>query len=297
MLFFIKNFKQIKMKTITLKPGESITVECEKINTPKEKIKQAIECSNIDELTFLGGSVYAKEESVTYPVFIAIPVAFLFGDKERVVESNYCPIHFFDYLKQENLRQGYDDFLLEKAEREYPKGTLYLNVHKNSKVRTSNGKAKYYDADSIMLAEGDGFLYRAGIWAEKLEPIFTTEDGIEWYKDSREYAAVHEKTLKIYCNISVDDFNKDTTSILRFSIPEAAGQWVKKEKGRRGEEKSIDKVTVQNLDVALRMCDIDIHERILCKIIDLVELIKDKGDLSSMKDVAKLQKQWNKNRS
>ena len=50
--------------------------------------------------------------------------------------------------------------------------------------------------------------------------------------------------------------------------------------------KSIDNVTVQNLDIALRMCNIEIHKTILDIIIDLVELIEEKGDQVSIKDIA-----------
>jgi hypothetical protein len=56
--------------------------------------------------------------------------------------------------------------------------------------------------------------------------------------------------------------------------------------------KSIDKVTVKNLNYCLRLCSIEIHEVILDRIIDLVELIEIKGDKVSLKDIAKLQKEW-----
>ena len=60
----------------------------------------------------------------------------------------------------------------------------------------------------------------------------------------------------------------------------------------RTTERLIDKVTVKNLDIALRMCNIQIHESIVDKIIDLVELIEDKGDDVSIKDVCELQGGW-----
>lgn len=60
-------------------------------------------------------------------------------------------------------------------------------------------------------------------------------------------------------------------------------------------QNKIDKVTVQNLDIALRMCDIHINKVIIDKIIDLVELIEDKGDEVSIKDVINLQVIWSKN--
>jgi len=54
----------------------------------------------------------------------------------------------------------------------------------------------------------------------------------------------------------------------------------------------IDNVTVQNLDIALRMCQIQIDKSILDKIIDLVELIEDKADETSIADICKLQEIW-----
>lgn len=56
----------------------------------------------------------------------------------------------------------------------------------------------------------------------------------------------------------------------------------------------IDKVTVTNLDLALRMCDIHLAKSIINKIIDLVELIENKGDNASMKDICELQSIWEK---
>ena len=54
----------------------------------------------------------------------------------------------------------------------------------------------------------------------------------------------------------------------------------------------IDNVTVTNLDIALRMCNIQIAPELLDKIIDLVELIEVKGDDVSIKDVLSLQEEW-----
>jgi hypothetical protein len=59
--------------------------------------------------------------------------------------------------------------------------------------------------------------------------------------------------------------------------------------------KQIDNVTVQNLDVALRMCNIKLDLKLIDKIIDLVELIEENGDDTSIKDIFSLQKEWSKN--
>lgn len=57
-------------------------------------------------------------------------------------------------------------------------------------------------------------------------------------------------------------------------------------------DKPIDKVTTTNLDIALRMCGIELHKTIIDKVIDLVELIEDKGEDVSIKDISKLQAEW-----
>jgi len=55
---------------------------------------------------------------------------------------------------------------------------------------------------------------------------------------------------------------------------------------------SIDNVTTTNLDIAFRMCNIEIPKKIIDKIIDIVELIEEKGDDVSIKDICKLEQEW-----
>ncbi len=54
----------------------------------------------------------------------------------------------------------------------------------------------------------------------------------------------------------------------------------------------IDKVTVENVDLALRMIGITCDHKTIDNIIDLVELIEDKGDDTSIKDICRLQSEW-----
>jgi hypothetical protein len=56
--------------------------------------------------------------------------------------------------------------------------------------------------------------------------------------------------------------------------------------------KPIDNVTVERLDMALRMCHIELHKTIIDKIIDLVELIEEKGGETSIEDICKLINEW-----
>ena len=56
----------------------------------------------------------------------------------------------------------------------------------------------------------------------------------------------------------------------------------------------IDKVTTKNLDIALRMVGIQLDINIIDKIIDLVELIENKGDDVTIKDIVSLQQTWSR---
>jgi hypothetical protein len=56
--------------------------------------------------------------------------------------------------------------------------------------------------------------------------------------------------------------------------------------------KPIDNVTTDRLDVALRMCGIQINRVLIDRIIDLVELIEDKGSEVALSDIGELQDQW-----
>jgi len=57
-------------------------------------------------------------------------------------------------------------------------------------------------------------------------------------------------------------------------------------------KKPIDNVTVELLDVALRAIGIKVGKSVIDKIIDLVELIEDKGNTASLMDIAELEKEW-----
>jgi len=54
----------------------------------------------------------------------------------------------------------------------------------------------------------------------------------------------------------------------------------------------IDKVTTELLDVTLRACSIAIPIEIVDNIIDVVELLEDKGGKTTIKDITKLQQEW-----
>jgi len=58
------------------------------------------------------------------------------------------------------------------------------------------------------------------------------------------------------------------------------------------ERKPIDNVTTTNLDLALRMCKIELPIPLIDKIIDLIELLEEYGDGTTIKDICKLQAAW-----
>jgi len=74
-------------------------------------------------------------------------------------------------------------------------------------------------------------------------------------------------------------------------------EWIDKESAEQEKEevfaeKLIDKVTIEYLDLVLRMCNIQLHRDLIDKIIDCVELIEDKGEEVTLMDVCKMQAEW-----
>ena len=63
---------------------------------------------------------------------------------------------------------------------------------------------------------------------------------------------------------------------------------------KASEKLPIDKVTTKNLDIALRMVGIQLDVNIIDKVIDLVELIENKGDYVTIKDIISLQQTWSR---
>jgi hypothetical protein len=54
----------------------------------------------------------------------------------------------------------------------------------------------------------------------------------------------------------------------------------------------IDNVTVTYLDQVLKMCGLQIHHDLLDRIIDVVELLEQKGGKVTLDDVTELQEEW-----
>jgi hypothetical protein len=57
-------------------------------------------------------------------------------------------------------------------------------------------------------------------------------------------------------------------------------------------DKPIDKVTTSRMEMTLRMCGIHLDYDLIDKIIDVVELIEDKGGEVTLDDAFNLQEAW-----
>lgn len=54
----------------------------------------------------------------------------------------------------------------------------------------------------------------------------------------------------------------------------------------------MDKVSLEMLDMALRMCGIEINKKILDRVIDVVELLAVKGGKTTISDIENLKSEW-----
>lgn len=54
------------------------------------------------------------------------------------------------------------------------------------------------------------------------------------------------------------------------------------------------KVTPTILDIALRMCNIEIHKSLLHKVLDVIVLLEQKGGEARIRDITDLQESWKK---
>ena len=60
----------------------------------------------------------------------------------------------------------------------------------------------------------------------------------------------------------------------------------------KNKKRPIDRVKTTRLDMTLKMVGINLNINLIDRIIDLVELIENKGGKTSLKDVSKLQAEW-----
>lgn len=132
------------------------------------------------------------------------------------------------------------------------------------------------------------------------------ELGYKWhygrsYEDNTAWNTYKRRTCYYLFDSTYSDYNyfknKNFTIIPSTQIadlePGKTTGWVPAPEGIDAIEKlPIDKVTTKNLDIALRMVGIQLDVNIIDKVIDLVELIENKGDDVTIKDVVSLQQTW-----
>jgi hypothetical protein len=204
--------------------------------------KQAVECDNFDKWEFItkhrninwGGDWFKPKENKTEYIWLV--------DYPERSDPRNCKdiqiLQFQDYLKAENLQQKYDNFRLEKAKREYPEGTRFIGV-RNGAIRKSDGLTDVYKG-YIRINHGYVCKLESGKWAEKLTPIFTTEDNVKWYENSGDYVVVDKKTLSVNIK-SIHPYSGDSSNaVWYFSTTKAAKEFVKKEKERREKKVILD---------------------------------------------------------
>jgi hypothetical protein len=107
-----------------------------------------------------------------------------------------------------------------------------------------------------------------------------TLEGVEVFHNDIEYRRKFLVLVKIY--------SKHPKPDIVIFLPNSRNTLPKKE------EKSIDKVTVDRLDVVLRMCNIHLSKVIIDRVIDCVELIEQKGGGVTLEDAIDLQAEWEK---
>lgn len=114
--------------------------------------------------------------------------------KELIAKATYNEI--YNHLKEEAIKKG------------LVKGALICRLDGNNKLEKdyfftiSEGDGNYYP-ETDEFAKSGLVLYRKGKWVEKVNPLFTSEDGVDIYKGSA-YFVVHINKLDLPRNASVN---------------------------------------------------------------------------------------------
>lgn len=100
-------------------------------------------------------------------------------------------------------------------------------------------------------------------------------------------------TLRELLNIDMNSFKKfrnvgeKTIRELREFIEEYTPKFVVE-----FEQTKSNNLTIENLDLAFRMCKIQIHKGLIDNIIDVVELVQLRGNQTTIEDITNLQEHW-----
>ena len=77
----------------------------------------------------------------------------------------------------------------------------------------------------------------------------------------------------------------------------AADEFMGTKQFKEMKTKSIDKVTTERLEMAFKMVGIQLSTPTIDTIIDIVELLEEKGGATNLADIAKLQEAWEMNKN
>ena len=129
----------------------------------------------------------------------------------------------------------------------------------------------------------------------------------EGYKNNTKWEDYKEKTCYnifdgLYGDVKLYESNKQIISSTKIADLEEkkstdwvlAPEEIEAMNEKASEKRPIDKVTTKNLDIALRMVGIQLDVSIIDKVIDLVELIENKGDDVTIKDIVSLHQTWSR---
>ena len=141
--------------------------------------------------------------------------------------------------------------------------TKYMKWQKDHYYNTNTDEYKEDLIDKILRYDRDWEL----ILKSNDEYIFRSNKGLITCTGKNQWAAMKNAEKEYDCKITsyIDEITSH--QIIPLSKPE--------------DHKSIDKVTTTNLDLALRLCDIFLSKDTVDIIIDIVELIEEKGHCQS----------------
>jgi hypothetical protein len=129
-----------------------------------------------------------------------------------------------------------EEYLLQTAKEIYTTGTRFMDLDHNRVMVISNLDKYDYNTNYDKLYHDSKCIYSSGKWAEIIEPLFKTEDGVGIYKGDDYYYTVTTNPcsdLNWRINFSTCDWVNDRRPPLgkvQFSTKEACEKWIKENK-------------------------------------------------------------------
>lgn len=125
------------------------------------------------------------------------------------------------------------DWLLQEAERKYPKGTKFKSpAQLGTRIATSTGKFTAWDGCSDGVCTDGMLVYFDNKWAEIVkEPLFITEDGVEIFEGD-EYWWIYDKTDDniMHAELGAHLNSGQREHAIYFSTREKAEEYIRKNK-------------------------------------------------------------------